>query len=299
MNPASARAVSRRGESVDPTARLKVDAARLAPLIPATKEGQLPTHRDLLLQALLHLPRIADVDGTVDVATAIKEIDRLRAQRAVELAPLRSLATPPPDRPSLDQLEVGMVSLAAISQIVEHFHYLGSLRSDSLNVAAMHKGRIAALCSFSPLDLTNVAAMLPVNDMAEAKVVSRVFAFDWAPENIISYMLARAERLGALRADCVRMMLTYMNPNMGFTGASFRAANWLPFGTETGTRYAYLDRRYVTDRMVTRLSATDRRRVEYSRMELRPLQVLCRLIDKRLQRDHPTGFDFVFRRQHS
>ena len=43
-------------------------------------------------------------------------------------------------------------------------------------------------------------------------------------------------------------MLTYVNPNMGFTGSSYRASGWCLLGTEPGTSYRYLDHRYVTDR---------------------------------------------------
>src|SRR5579864_3508232 len=59
-------------------------------------------------------------------------------------------------------------------------------------------------------------------------------------------MLSRAgreeQRLGATD------FLTYVNPNMGFTGSSYRASGWTQIGMEPGTTYRYIDDRYITDR---------------------------------------------------
>jgi len=189
-------------------------------------------------------------------------------------------------------MDIVRIDAPPAAAVLGHFHYLRSPREDSVNVAAVYSGRIAAICSISRLDLPLIEQQLPVM-RGEAAVISRVFAFDWAPRNTISYLLARAERYASREQGEIRMLLTYVNPNLGFTGASYKAANWLPLGCETGTRYAYLDKRYITDRRVCQLARADRLRVEYSRMPLRPLVLLCRLLDKGLQRAHPKGFHVV------
>jgi hypothetical protein len=276
---------------------IAVGPTEVASLIAPVEPGGLPTTRDLLLQALLHLPRVARNDGMVDSSSANDEIARLHAIRAAELAPLRSLAESPTSLPRLNDIEVRTVDATDAAPILEHFHYLRSFRHDSVTVGAIHRGRIAALCSLSPLDLPAVAARLPIDLPTEAAVVSRVFAFDWAPRNVISYMLARAAQASrAVLHDDVRLLVTYLNPNMGFSGASYRAANWLPLGIETGTRYAYLNGCYITDRQLLRLPPDDRPRVEYSQMRLRPLILLCRFLERRCQRTYPRGFQFVFDR---
>ena len=76
------------------SARIAVAPATLAPLTRANA-GELPTSRDLLVQALLYLPRLAHADGTVSFSDATDEIERLRTLRAYELAPLRALAAAP------------------------------------------------------------------------------------------------------------------------------------------------------------------------------------------------------------
>jgi hypothetical protein len=238
-----------------------------------------PTVRDLELQALLHLPRIAFADGTVDERDASAEIERLRVRRRAELEPLSGLEAPPRSVLDLEELDVAPVDVAVAEPILAHFHYLRSFRPDSRSICALYENRVAALCSVSPLDVSAIAERLPIKSEDEAAVVSRVFAFDWAPRNVVSYLLARAPSELALSA---RVLVTYLDPNMGFTGASYRASNWRRLGVETGTRYAYLDEDYVTDRRVALLSAEQRRRVEYSRMPLRPLEIYGRSLDRSL-----------------
>lgn len=270
---------------------VRVAPESVAPLIPSIPADASPTRRDLLLQALLHIPRIATSGGRVGVGAATSEVDRLRALRFGDLAPVRWMAVAPPSVPALPKLKVSVIGGDAAAPVLERFHYLRSPRLDAVTVAALAGDRIAALCSFSPLDLGALAERLPLTSPQQALVVSRVFAFDWAPRNIVSYLLARAEQLVA--NDGVRMLITYVNPNLGFTGASYRAANWLPLGIETGTRYAYLRERYITDRRVAQLDAAESATVEYSTMRLDPLRLMCRVLSKRLRREHPGGFSFM------
>jgi len=83
----------------------------------------------------------------------------------------------------------------------------------------------------------------------------------------------------------VSLLLTYLNPNVGFTGASYKADNWVLFGEENDTRYLYLDGDYKTDRffwerfgssnfeVLTRMLGE---RVTRSSYSLAPLQVFAR-----------------------
>jgi hypothetical protein len=253
---------------------------------------ELPTRRDLLLQALLHLPRLARADRTVDVKSAEAEIERLRHRRAAELEPLRGLASPPREAIAIDELEVQVIERELAEPVLAHFHYLRSFRPDGVSVAALYRDRIAAVCSISPFDLTAIGERLPIRSAAEAAVVSRVFAFDWAPRNVISYLLARAEHSPAV-GDEVRLLLTYLNPNLGFNGASYRAANWRQFGVEAGTHYAYLHGNYITDRQLATLSPAEQAAVTYSAMPLDPLHVYGRPLDRRLASDDALRVSFL------
>src|SRR4051812_33174146 len=115
------------------------------------------------------------------------------------------MAVAPPGVHDLQTLKVSVIGREAAAPVLERFHYLRSPRPDAVTVAALAGDRIAALCSFSPLDLEVLGERLPLASPQQALVVSRVFAFDWAPRNIVSYLLARAERLVADRG--VQMLI--------------------------------------------------------------------------------------------
>jgi hypothetical protein len=251
------------------------------PLLPSVVDGVLPSRRDLLLQALVHLPRLANAAGNMSRRQALAEIERQRKLRHEELLPFAHLAKPPLSAPALDQLEVVRIEANLARPILEQFHYLRSFRPDGITIAATYRARVVALAMIAPLDVPAIAAELPLAGAHEAALISRVFAFDWAPRNTISYLLARLERRTELRD--ARLLLTYVNTNLGFSGASYRAANWRVVGYERGTRYAYLDGRYITDRRLLTLPPEESACVEFSRMPLEPLALYASFRDRHLE----------------
>jgi hypothetical protein len=200
--------------------------------------------RPLHLQALLQLPRLADARGFVPISMLESQL----AELAREL----------PDSGQWLVRDVGFsprllrfhrVEAERARDVMQKFHYLRSPRTDGraygLSTGA---GQLVALCVSSPLDVNGLRDLLALRGRPTefARVVSRVFAFEGAPKNSISYMLSRAAR--EERRLGVTDFVTYVNPNMGFTGSSYRASDWRLLGTEPGTKYRYVDGRYATDR---------------------------------------------------
>ena len=234
--------------------------------------------RPLHLQALLQLPRLADTDGFVPRSA----IDPLLAELAEEL-PDRDEWVVPDAGSSPRLLRFHGVDADAARDVMQRFHYLRSPRTDGRAYGLSTRvGNLVALCVSSPLDVGRLRELVASRGgSAEfARVASRVFAFEGAPSNSISYMLSRAareeQRLG------VTDFVTYVNPNMGFTGSSYRASGWHLLGTEPGTTYRYVDDRYTTDReLAARFGQHDDRayhcllgrRFSVSVMSLEPLKV--------------------------
>lgn len=246
--------------------------------------------RETLVRLLLHLPREADADGFAPPAAARAEGERLAARLAARTAAHAGWQQPPPGGvPELDELALAPIDERVARVVLERFHYLASFRHGSEHYGAFAGDRLAAMFTVSPLDVATIAARLPDGvEPADVAVLARVFAFDWAPPNALSFMLARLMRVLRQRAAPPRLIVTYLNPNVGFTGASYRAANWLPWGREHGTRYAYLDRDYVTDRELERrfgcadpqlLGGRLGERIAFSVMALAPLELFAFAID--------------------
>lgn len=203
--------------------------------------------RPLHLQALLQLPRLADACGLIAGAMA----DSLLAELAREL-PKKDEWLVQDSLSSPRSLHFHDLDPEKVRDVTQRFHYLRSPRTDGRAYGlTTETGRLVALCVSSPLDVEHLCALLTKQGRPtkSARVVSRVFAFEGAPYNTISYMLSRSaqeeQKLG------VTDFITYVNPNMGFTGSSYRASGWQLAGTEPGTKYKYLDGRYITDRELT------------------------------------------------
>ncbi len=191
--------------------------------------------------------------------------------------------------------------------IHESFHFLSSFRPDSrsFGLRTLDENRLASLITISPFDLEHITPLPEGVSRSNVLVVSRVFCFDWVPMNTVSYMMGHMYRHLRLIYPNVQLLLTYINPNLAFMGSSLKAANWVLFGYEQGTRYAYIDKEYTTDRELVRYHRTADPsqlqsmlgdRFEVTRVRLDPLQLYAYFLDKELYARYSQGFEFVFER---
>lgn len=200
--------------------------------------------RPLHLQALLQVPRVADAHGFVP----IQLIEQLLPALAQEL-PVRAEWFVRGAGISPRGLRFHEVEPSRAREVMLRFHYLRSPRTDGRVYGLTTPANdLVALCVTSPLDVESLRDLLVSSghQAGVTRVISRVFAFPGAPRNSISFLLSRAAREESLLG--VTDFVTYVNPNMGFTGSSYRASGWHLLGIEPGTKYRYLDDRYITDR---------------------------------------------------
>ena len=261
------------------------DDHRLAEIVAEAADLTGRPARALHLQTLLQAPRLADRSGIA----GRNAVDSLVLELAAELPP--ASAWDGPSASSVHDLRFGRVSAEQAETITRRYHYLRSPRTDGTADGLVdHTGFAAALCIVSPLDVASISELLADlgHQPATTAVVSRVFAFDGAPRNSLSYLLAWV--CTTLRHQDFDAVVTYVNPNMGFTGVSYRASGWTPLGTEPGTHYQYLDGRYVTARqLATTYGSRSRqgyrelleRRYSESTLHLEPLRVPWRPLKRR------------------
>lgn len=132
------------------------------------------------------------------------------------------------------------------------FHYIGSPRQ-GLHVGLVHRAQAGLslpcyLLTFSPFDIDYAAPYVSqVLGGANVLMLARVHGFPSAPRNAFSYAFSKAAHELKSAFPHTDVVLTYVNPNVGFMGASYRAANWLPFAEEPAT-YLYVGSRYSTAR---------------------------------------------------
>ncbi|HXM46205.1 MAG TPA: hypothetical protein VN924_33540 [Bryobacteraceae bacterium] len=183
--------------------------------------------------------------------------------------------------------------------IHKQMHYIGSPRPDgihlSLRAPVSQGGHLLCLATLSQMDLPHLGPLLPssTNLLDEFLVLSRFFVVDGGGPNLASHFLGRVFAWVRSNLPDIAGLLTYLNPNVGFTGALYRATNWVMIGLEHKRRYLYLDDEYVTDRrMIEDFGTADhailaRRvgaRITRSRSTLAPLKVYAYPLRRRLRR---------------
>jgi hypothetical protein len=126
--------------------------------------------------------------------------------------------------------------------IHQTYHYLGSYREDGIHLGlytTLENSRdwsLLSIATLSPFDLSHMIAALPSGIAPEqTMVLSRLFAFNWCPRNTISYMLGRVFEWIKEELPGIKLLVTYLNPNLGFDGSVYKATNWILLGLEKKT----------------------------------------------------------------
>lgn len=207
--------------------------------------------RALTVRALLHLPRIARFDGYLKMSDVAREIAALATELSKELKATEDLVSE--NLFALERLKFSEINTDVPDRIISSRHYLRSSRPGSCNFALLDPdhGLPVSLCSVSPLEWRRVAGQIQARvGVPPERVwdVSRVYSCASAPPNAISYLLARVRR--TLRDAKVELLTTSVDQNLGFTGASYLAANWKHWFTVKPRPYLYHAGRYVSPRQL-------------------------------------------------
>ena len=262
--------------------------------------------KDLLTQTLLHLPRLTD-DQLKDQQTVTTEISRL-ADRILQTRKEYEHLERPPKSFKFENLSVEWIEEDLARIIHEKFHYIGRFRKNSLHIGIFlsdsGEKRLAGLTTFSDFDQVHIEKYLPADlEGNKVRTVSRIYSFDWVPKNFASYMIGKAIRAIKNHQPDIKMLITYLNPNLKFNGTIYKASNWNLFAKEEIQKYAYLDSNYITLRALQEdYDMTDldllqdklRDRLTFSLQALEPLQIFGYITDKRSRQKNTVRTDTYF-----
>jgi hypothetical protein len=211
------------------------------------------SERDLRICCRLHFPRFK-IEELKSESTLRKEVDRLAAW----MLQARSQYTHLTPLPTTTLLQRGSARFALVEPhtariIHQFFHYVGSFREGFHFGLFDHASRgpselPVAMATLSALDVEHLRYLMHQHgECGEGMILSRVYSFDYAWHNSISYLLGKL--VGWLQANLpeVRTLFTYVNPNLGFTGVSYRASNWTEVGEKT-ISYRYIAGNYASAR---------------------------------------------------
>jgi hypothetical protein len=207
----------------------------------------------LAVRVLLHLPRVASQEGWITRREAQREL-RISAQGLHD--DIRVVSNHVSSKEfRLPDLIFEEIDASRALPFLKSLHYLRSTRQGSLYFALVDPiDRLPiTLCSLSPLEWQRVANQISKQfEISPSRVweVSRVYSVDAAPRNAISLLLSKVRKHVRCSADSADLMVTAVDPNLGFTGASYRATNWQHWMSVRARPYMYENGRYVTPRQL-------------------------------------------------
>jgi hypothetical protein len=193
------------------------------------------------------IARCSVIKMSIDQAEQLAYTSLLLGQRKVrrDLMVERSDASPVP-------LTFGPVQPSVGHFVQSRLHYLQSPRCDTVLELGIHVPEAPmplTYASFSSCDrsylLHAVEAVDPKVDRSDVLVLTRMHGLPSALPNLMSLLIARAAQF--LRSSGVRYIVTAFNPMLGFPGAVYRAAGFVPFAVAPVT-YNYDDHGFYTSR---------------------------------------------------
>jgi hypothetical protein len=262
-------------------------ASSFRPLVDeiARRAGVEP--RALAVRALLHLPRVASYSGWITRREVRRELnisaDRLRRDAGAARGHV------PHQEFALRDLTFEEIDSSRALPVVTLLHYLRSARPGSRYFALVdpvHRLPVT-LCSLSPLQWACVGNQIrsqfaiPPQRILD---ISRVYSVDTAPPNAISMLLSRVRTYVRRHMPGADLFVTAVDPNLGFTGCSYRAANWQQWMTVRARPYLYDGGSYVSPRQlreefgtssVVELQAKYRGRFQQSSARLLDSMIYC------------------------
>lgn len=208
--------------------------------------------RALTVRTLLHLPLLASAGGRISHYDVTAELERNADRLGSDYEAIEHLV-PTREHP-LSDLRFEVLPDRIANQIFSRLHYLRSARDGSFNFALVdpvHRLPVT-VCSVSPLEWALVGRQLRASfgvAPGTAWDVSRVYSFEVAPKNAISFLLAKVRQV-MRGVENARVLTTAVDPNLAFVGASYRAANWQRWMSVQARPYLYVDGTYASPRQL-------------------------------------------------
>jgi hypothetical protein len=243
--------------------------------------------RSLAVRVLLHLPRVASNKGWVRQWQAQKEL-RISAERLRRDA-WEARTHLPVEKFTLRELAFELIDPSRAVPVLTSLHYLQSVRPHSMYLALVDPiDRLpVALCSVSALEWKCVANQISAQfTIPPERVwdVSRMYSVDGAPANAVSFLLSKVRTYLRRNMSSADLLITAVDPNLGFTGGSYRAANWQQWMTVKARPYFYDNGHYVSARQLrerygtaslVELKARHTKRFQQSRATLLDSIIYC------------------------
>lgn len=224
------------------------------------EEYGLPQN-DLFIKTVIDLKKFncINLDNNF-VQSMVRLIAKEMFEKRIALLPKYDCQTVKKIEP--DNYELKLVNWRIAKQILENFHYIGSYRKKSIHLGLYYKmsnggNKLAGLMTFSCYDLhVRPDDIFFYFQLTEILHLTRLYTFQWVPYNSTSFFMSLAFDHLRKYYPKIRCLTTCANLNIGHTGSSYKASNWIEAAQFIGAPYLFLDDKNVTMRSLVEICGT-------------------------------------------
>ncbi|RAL55840.1 hypothetical protein BLD25_03300 [Candidatus Gracilibacteria bacterium GN02-872] len=183
------------------------------------------------------------------------------------------------DEKVIDEVVFGKVDSSKGDFIQNHLHYIGAKREDTLYHFGFtnSNGEIIAYNSVSILDRNYPLIAFP-NNVSNDMIINmtRAFGVNNAPANLMGGLYYKTMMFLKNETD-FEYIMTYINQNLGFSGASFLGASYIPIA------YSPMNYTYVNGLYKNRKSLKENEDGNTNKLNMLPIILLARGLNKENQ----------------
>ena len=224
------------------------------------KEYGFPQN-DLFIKTIIDLKKFNHVNLNDDfVQSRAHLIAKEMLKKRIALLPKYNYSTIKKLEP--ENYELKSVDWRVAKQILENFHYIGSYRKKSIQLGLYYKipnggNKLAGLMTFSDYDLhVRPDDIFSYFQQTGILHLTRLYTFQWVSYNTTSFFMSLAFDYIRKYYPKIRCLTTCANLNVGHTGSSYKASNWIEIAQFIGAPYLFLDDKNVTMRSLVEICRT-------------------------------------------
>ncbi len=204
---------------------------------------------------------------------------------------------------SLDECQITLLSRFEAKAFLNRYHYLGGERDCEFALGCFVETEgersLASVAMFSRFDLLHLLDQTDFIKSDKTLVLSRLALLPTSPKNFGSKFLSLCIKWIKSNIKKYQNIITYLDKNVGFNGAQYKASNFRLIGYEKKSNYLFLNGTYITSRELIRLFGTAnfvhlksqlRGRIEKSSFELIPLEIYFISLTEKINIDSSRTF---------
>ena len=161
-----------------------------------------------------------------------------------------------------DDIIIREINLKLAKKLVTKYHYSHTWPNTSIVLGFYFRSKLLGIVCYGVGANKNlIPSVCKGVKPDEGFELVRLFAFDWAPKNIESYMIAQSFKHIQQNYPKIKVLVSFADPKQGHLGIIYQATNWLYTGKSKDEFFFKFSGKLVHPRTVSNYSKEMRKRI--------------------------------------